>query len=76
MLFMKMTMRLLAAVACGLGPFGPRPVDAWFGGNIVVILKEGRNLPQLDSYGPMGGDTDAYVKVCASDMSCRETDKT
>jgi len=50
-------------VANGLAPIGVRPVDAWYGGNIVVTLKEGRNLPQLDSFGPMGGDTDAYIQV-------------
>ena len=54
----------LALVLIGFGSwFGVTPAHSWYGGNVVVTLREGRNLPQLDSFGAMGGETDAYVKV-------------
>jgi hypothetical protein len=41
----------------------PLGTHCWYGGNVVVTLMEGRNLPQLDNFGGASGRTDAFVKV-------------
>ena len=38
-------------------------VEGWLGGNVIITIMNGFNLPNLDSFGPMGGETDTYVKV-------------
>lgn len=43
--------------------FHGREALGWLGGNVVITLKAGYNLPDLDGYGPIAGETDAYVKV-------------
>jgi hypothetical protein len=44
-------------------------VYGWYGGNIVVTLIEGKNLPQLDNFGAASGETDAFVKLSVGSSS-------
>ena len=59
---------LVATAALGLGP---QAAQAWQGGNVVVTLMKGFNLPSLDGYGAFGGDTDAYVRFRAGGVTRR-----
>jgi len=44
-------------------------VHGWYGGNVVVTIIEGKNLPQLDVFGAASGETDAFVKLSVGSNS-------
>jgi hypothetical protein len=52
----------LLAVAAGL----ISPALGWQGGNVVITVRRGVNLPSLDGFGS-AGFTDAYIKVSAEE---------
>jgi hypothetical protein len=56
------------------GPFGssqtegivntcPDTHQVWTGGNLSIAILEMRNIPDLDGYGPAGGESDPYVSI-------------
>ena len=63
----RVTLRLL----CGLTLLGL--VQGWAGGNVIVTLKEGRNLPLLESFGYITGDVDTYVVFNAGHIKRRSS---